>query len=299
MTGSAARPVDASALARVRARLALAAQVPWLHEEVARRMGERLGIVRTMPQMVLDWGGETGGGGEVLARAYPAAQRLKVGTAPRTPMPARPRFGWGMFSRRAAVPADDWLAEPDAVQAEAGLVWSNMVLHTQADPLILMQQWHRALRVGGFLMFSTLGAGTLSELRDLYADEGWGSPGAVPIDMHDLGDMLVEVGFADPVMDQETIQLTWSDPQAALAELRGLGGNADPARYRGLRTPGWRRRLSQALASRAHRREDGRVMLSFEIVYGHAFRAASRPRVAAVTHVDLSDMRQMVRAPRS
>jgi hypothetical protein len=29
------------------------------------------------------------------------------------------------------------------------------------------------------------------------------------VDMHDLGDMLVQAGFADPVMDQETLTLTW------------------------------------------------------------------------------------------
>jgi malonyl-CoA O-methyltransferase len=28
---------------------------------------------------------------------------------------------------------------------------------------------------------------------------------AALVDMHDLGDMLVEAGFADPVMDQETL----------------------------------------------------------------------------------------------
>ncbi|MFM1856294.1 MAG: putative biotin synthesis protein BioC [Pseudomonadota bacterium] len=299
MIGSDARPVDILALERLRRRLASAAQVPWLHEEAARRMGDRLGIVRMTPQTVLDWGGAVGGGGEVLARAYPSAQRLTVGTAPRTPVATGKRFGWGLFARRAPAHAVRWLAEHDAVQAQAELVWSNMALHVRADPQPLMQQWHRALRVGGFLMFSTFGAGTLQELRDLYADEGWGSPGSVPIDMHDLGDLLVEVGFADPVMDQETVQLTWPDPHAALAELRGMGANVDPTRHQGLRTPRWRDHLHAALARRARERPDGRVVLSFEIVYGHAFRAESRPRVSAVTHVDLADMRQMMRAPRS
>ena len=58
--------------------------------------------------------------------------------------------------------------------------------------------------------------------------------------MHDLGDMLVQAGFADPVMDQEMLTLTWPDAEALLAELRALGGNADPARCAGLRTPRWR-----------------------------------------------------------
>ncbi len=94
--------------------------------------------------------------------------------------------------------------------------------------------------------------------------------------MHDLGDMLVQAGFADPVMDQETITLTWDSPQALLAELRSLGGNASPLRCAGLRTPRWRARLLRPWNERAG--ADGRLALAFEVVYGHAFKAAPRPR---------------------
>jgi len=112
--------------------------------------------------------------------------------------------------------------------------------------------------------------------------------------MHDLGDMLLEAGFADPVMDQEIVTLTWADGAAALAELRTLGGNADPQRCAGLRTPRWRRRLEQALRDAAAG-PDGRVRLSFEIVYGHAFRPLARPRVEAETRLPLDELRAMVR----
>ena len=78
-------------------------------------------------------------------------------------------------------------------------------------------------------MFSCLGPGTLRELRALYQRLGWPAPTPDFIDMHDLGDMLVHAGFADPVMDQETLTLQLADmPQALLAELRSLGGNAAP-----------------------------------------------------------------------
>ena len=76
--------------------------------------------------------------------------------------------------------------------------------------------------------------------------------------MHDLGDMLVEAGFADPVMDQETITLTWPSGEALLAELRQLGGNVDPRRFAGLRTPRWRSRLAEALEARGRRRTAAR-----------------------------------------
>jgi methylmalonyl-CoA mutase cobalamin-binding domain/chain len=39
-----------------------------------------------------------------------------------------------------------------------------------------------------------------------------------------------------------------------------------------------------------------RPALAFEIVYGHAFRPAPRPRLAAETQVDLEDMRSILRS---
>jgi malonyl-CoA O-methyltransferase len=159
-----------------------------------------------------------------------------------------------------------------------------------------MSQWHRALAVDGFLMFSTLGPGTLESLQALYRRQGWPRPFAAFVDMHDLGDMLVHAGFADPVMDQEQITLTWPTAEALLGELRGLGGNVDPLRHPGLRTPRWRARLQGALAETAD--ASGRIGLTFELVYGHAFKPAPRPRLAGQTSVPLDDMRAMIRSGR-
>jgi malonyl-CoA O-methyltransferase len=114
--------------------------------------------------------------------------------------------------------------------------------------------------------------------------------------MHDLGDMLVHAGFAEPVLDQETLTLRWKDADTLLAELRLLGGNAAPDRFRGLRTPAWRRRLLAALAERSA--ADGSIGLSVEVAYGHGFKAAPRLRADEPVAVSLADMRAMVRRPR-
>jgi malonyl-CoA O-methyltransferase len=172
-----------------------------------------------------------------------------------------------------------------------------MMLHAVPDPPRLFKRWHDLLTVDGFVMFSCLGPGSLAELRDLYARLHWGLPGAPFVDMHDLGDMLLEAGFADPVMDQETLTLQWESPSALLGELRTLGGNASAARRPGLRTPRWRDRLLRELESM--RNSEGKLALSFEIAYGHAFKAAPRLRADEPTKVSLEDMRAMVRSRRT
>ena len=291
--------LDPRALDRAWARLAALPAPPWLHAEIARRMSERLSIVKQVPVHVFDWWSELGGGAPLLAQAYPKATVTGV-LRPESTVPS------GAAAESAAIAATPawrrWLglgasgpraiAQSAVPPAQAQLVWSNMSLHWAQDAPTLMREWQRALVVDGFLMFTTLGPGTLVTLRDLYRAHGWGTPYAPWTDMHDLGDMLVEAGFADPVMDQETLRLTWSSPRAALAELRTLGMNTDTARCAGLRTPRWRDRLLAALGAQVD--SQGRVVLEFEIVYGHAFKPVPRVKLAAQTEVGLDDMKSML-----
>jgi malonyl-CoA O-methyltransferase len=291
------RPVQPQALAHIARRLGRADHAPWLHAEVARRMAERLGVVRLQPRAVIDWWSFSGGAQALLRQAYPQAGMLRVEVDDallERGRRAAPAAWWS--PRRWAGPALAWAGPQQVDAGSAQLLWSNMMLHLVADPVALLQQWHRALAVDGFLMFSTLGPGSLLGLREAYARQGWPAPYAPFVDMHDLGDMLVRAGFADPVMDQETLTLTWPDAAALLRELRGLGGNAHPGRMPGLRTPRWRQRLCSAL--QALQGGDGRLRLDFEVVYGHAFRGAPKPRVAPQTTVALEDLRAMARSPR-
>lgn len=297
---AAAARLDAAALRHQGTRLLRQPQVPWLHEEAARRMADRLPLVKLQPASLLDWSGPLGGSTTLLQAAYPQAAHLRQ-VVPPVAGPAAPASqsppstgGWWPWRRRRGPQAEPVVAA-DVHAGDAELLWSNMLLQAVDDLPGLLGRWQQALAVDGFLMFSTLGPGSLTSLRALYQARGWGEPFAAFVDMHDLGDMLVQAGFADPVMDQELLTLSWPDGDAALRELRSLGGNVALSRHVGLRTPRWRRQLAQALVAGA---PDGRPTLQFELVYGHAFKAAPRHRVAAQTAVPLDDMRSMVRQPR-
>jgi malonyl-CoA O-methyltransferase len=294
---AATRAIDAHAVETVLRRLSRADSAPWLHTEVARRMAERLSIVKLQPAQVLDWWGFLGGGGPLLAKAYPRARRVVAEPAAllqRHNTEAQAMPWWS--PRRWRGERAQVVAETDVAPGTAQLLWSNMALHAAVDPLAVMKRWHRAMAIEGFVMFSCFGPDTLKELRALYRRLGWPTPAASFVDMHDLGDMMVQAGFADPVMDQEQISLSWADPASMLKELRALGGNAAPDRAPGLRTPRWRARLVSELAALAG--VDGRPRLSFEIVYGHAFKPVPRARMDAQTVVPLDDLRAMVRTHR-
>jgi malonyl-CoA O-methyltransferase len=115
--------------------------------------------------------------------------------------------------------------------------------------------------------------------------------------MHDWGDMLVEAGFAEPVMDMERITLTFSSPAHLLAELRGLGRNLHPQRFAGLRGRQWHAELQAQINQRLpDPAQPGRLRLGFEIIYGHAFKPAPRMAVRPQTSVSLDDFRSALRS---
>jgi malonyl-CoA O-methyltransferase len=290
-----ARRLDPVAVQASLRRLARASEPPWLHGEVARRMGEKLEVILHQPERVIDWWSALGASGALLEKAYPKARQLRV--EPDATWLARSRESsqraWWQASRWTGGAIDVRLAT-DHIEPGAGLVWANMMLHAVVDPSALIERWQGLLRVDGFVMFSCLGPGTLRELRSLYTRLGWPAPTPGFVDMHDLGDMLVQAGFADPVMDQETLTLTWPDARALLKELRSLGGNTAPDRIEGLRTPRWRARLERELD--ALKAPDGTISMSVEVAYGHAFKAAPRLKAGQATTVSLDDMRAMVRS---
>jgi malonyl-CoA O-methyltransferase len=272
-------------------RLHRAARPPWLHGEVARRMVERLALIKTQPQRVHDWWSWLGASGELLAKQYPRATLASVEAfEPRSL--DKPRWWQAAAWRRGP----QTLREAEVPEASTDLLWANMMLHMVPEIEVLLQRWRKLIAADGFLMFSTLGPGSFAELRELYRKAGWPPPLAPLVDMHDLGDMLVHAGFAEPVMDQELITLTYSTPREMLDELRLIGGNAATDRHQGLRTPRWRERLLDALG--VSRDAQGRVRMTLEVVYGHAFCPAPRPRVAAQTEIPVEQMRALMRSSR-
>lgn len=296
--------VDPRAMRRWRERLAGARQQPWLHDEIASRMAQRLPIIRRAPSRALLWPQASASASSLVHAVWPQCECWGI-HEPSVDRPEPQALTWWerctlwLTRRGRRTTASQSIGVNDITPASVDMVWSPLHVHAHANPPDLMRQWLRALTVEGFLMFSTWGPGSLPELRTLYGRRGFGPAMAEWVDMHDWGDLLVQVGFADPVMDQEMLTLTFSTPESALAELRALGGNTHPHRFPGLRSRKWRDGLLEDLRELGRQRADGRIPLSFEVVYGHAFKPQARFAVSAETRVDAEQLRQAARAARS
>lgn len=292
--GPRPQDIDAAALRHQARRLARAGQPPWLHAEVARRMAERLAYIKLQPARVLDTSPALGASAELLRLAYPQADMLWHEADAVLAARAAGDRALNWWRRLRGLSSGQVLALP--ARPEVELLWSNMALHATADLPALLGAWQASVAVGGFVMFSCLGPDSFIELRRLYAGNGWGRTAPDWWDMHDIGDLVLKAGFADPVMDQERLRLTWASPESLLADLRALGGNLAPTRFAGLRGRSWQRRLLAGLDGL--RDAEGRLALTLELVFGHAFKAAPRLAVAAETRVSVEAMRDSLRAGR-
>lgn len=270
----------------------------FLYGEVAQRMMSRLGYIRLSPHAILDAGCGTGANLPLLQEKYRDAAYIGLDHAEALLHQARKLHGASpvrafmdrVTRRGQSAPQfiEGDLAQTGLSPESVDLVWSNLALHWHPRPHDVLAEWRRVLKVDALVMFSCLGPSTLIELREALTDAGLRTQTPAFVDMHDFGDLLIEKGFTDPVMDQEVLTLTYRTPERLLEDVRALGGNPSLHRQAGLVGRQWRTRLLAALE--AKRGDDGLIRLSIEIAYGHAWRAGSRRSSPTETRLSLDSI---------
>ncbi|HEV2622493.1 MAG TPA: malonyl-ACP O-methyltransferase BioC [Frateuria sp.] len=236
-----------------------------LQREVQADLLGRLDFYLQAPERVLDVGAGTGRGTALLKRRYPKAQVIAVDMA--QPMLHAARRHQGLLRPFQRVCGDATaLPLPDR---SVDVLHSNLCFQWIDDLPALFGECVRVLRPGGLLAFSSFGPDTLKELRAAWASVDEHSHVSRFLDMHDVGDAMINAGLRDPVLDVARYTLTYSEPRALLKELKGLGAtHADRARERHLTGKSHYRAM---LAAYEAMRVDGRIPATWEVVTAHAW----------------------------
>jgi len=276
-------PIDLERVRSLFARPERLRNAAFLQREIASRMHERLQLVRLAPQRVVDAGCGNGADLAILQKSYAAAQILGIDASMPMLKTIDGQVAKGGLNRLIGklLPAKSGIdlvcgdfADLPLAASSVELVWSNLALHWHPQPDRVFAEWRRVLRTNGLLMFSSFGPDSLQEVRTAFTDIDL-APHTLPfVDMHDFGDQLVETGFSTPVMDMEKITVTYDDPASLLADVRALGGNPLSTVRKGLLSRSAREKLFAGFEKQ--RRPDGRIGLTFEVIYGHAFKPEAR-----------------------
>ena len=223
----------------------------WLRAEIQERMLDKLSPIKLSPKHILLEPDFSGLNRRAFIRRFPGAQIDTIldpqirGTIP-----------LGVKLKQAlgrALPNSGRLLDRE-VPADAAydLILSNLCLQNLSSPSAWLASSHEHLTEGGLISFAYLGPDTGKELRDAnpQSDQVKTLPGA--LDMHDIGDALVQNRYSDPVMDMEYLYLEYETGQALYEDGLALGLISAGTQVHQLRVP-------------------NPLKITLEIVYGHAW----------------------------
>ena len=235
-------------------------QVDFLTREVAGWLFEGLDdVVRQFPVAV-----------ELGTRSGHLARKLaeKAGTKTVVLMDLSERFLTQQGGLRLV--GDDGL--PPFGDQTIDLFVSNLNFHFINDLPGALIQLNRALKPDGLLLASLFGGDTLTELRECLMEaelemDGGVSPRISPFtDLQDIGGLLQRARFALPVVDMDTLTVTYDSPFKLMKELQMMGeSNILHARKK---TPLSRKTLMRAAEIYVERfaTMDGRIPATFQII---------------------------------
>jgi SAM-dependent methyltransferase len=235
----------------------------FLFEETAERLADRLEDIRRPFPLALDLGCRDGTLGRILAGRKGIERLIGCELSPALAATAG-------ASSPVVVADEEFL--PFA-EGRFDLVVSNLGLHWVNDLPGALVQVRRALRPDGFFCASMLGGHTLAELRRCLMEAeleitGGVSPRASPFaEIRDVGALLQRAGFALPVVDTDTITVTYTDAFALMADLRGMGETNAALNRRKVPT---RRAIFMDAARRyaqTFAEPDGRIPATFEVLW--------------------------------
>ena len=295
---SAPEPIDLALLRKRFDRAAATyADAAVVQREVGNRLLERFDIMRIAPSVVLDVGCGPGTHTSALAARFPDATVIAIDQSSAMVARAAPpvlKQGWlSRLTSGSSTAGNARKGQTRGLVADMSVLplpreyvdvlWSNFALQWANDLPALFAEWNRVLKVGGAMMFTAPGPDTLIELRRAISrDEAVANRYVHRFtDLHDIGDMLVHAGFADPVMDMEVITLEYASAAALWRDLKAQGATSSmQSRSRGLLTPRKLRAIEAALD--AGRINGGPIRIGVEVIYGHAWKVA--PKKTAEGH---------------
>lgn len=254
-------------------------EVAVFQREVATRLLERLELLNMEPRTVLDLGSGTGHCSEALSKRYPKARIVALDLAEAMLHHTRRRFSrWDRFRNKHGFVAGDAEQLPFA-DASFDMLFSNLTVQWCTNLEQTFSEFRRVLKPGGVLFYTTLGPDTLKELRASWAAVDEGVHVNTFLDLHDVGDAMLRARLAEPVIDMEHITLTYRDCMTLMRDLKELGAhNVNPGRNAGLTGP---RTLKAVMAAyEQFRQGDGLLPATYEVIYGHAWRAETETPAA-------------------
>jgi malonyl-CoA O-methyltransferase len=269
----------------------LAQPVSIIAQEIGQRLFDRLDFIRLQPKTILDLGAGFGDFSQLLKKRFPKADIFTVDLVEnRVRFVRKKQSTW--FKRHPHFICAD-VEELPFADNSFDFIFSNLTLPWCRDLPKVFLQAQKILKPEGLFLFSTLGPDTLKELRQSWhysVDTKEQFAADFFIDMHHLGDLLVQTQFADPVMDMEQILFTYRDLKTLFADLKNLDMHllGEKTSQGLIGKTRWKKFLTQYKNFQTNEL----FPVNFEVIYGHAWKVLLEENTGEVS-IPLSSIKKI------
>jgi malonyl-CoA O-methyltransferase len=227
----------------------------WLTSEISERMAQNLPFIKIEPKKILLIGHFDQSTFKYFSEKYPYADIWSD----------QKIFNQRSFLnvinpfKKKKISFLDFENEVEMVNFD--FVWAGPLRQTVESYPQFFLKIGKCLKNQGLMMFNYLGPDTGREYFHLGLEGGHIGP-----DMHEIGDLLIQSSFADPVMNMEYLYLEYENSELLLKDL--LAVHDSDRHFVNVQN------LNQQLT--AMKKENEKMVLTMEVVYGHAWKVPKK-----------------------
>ena len=234
----------------------------FLQNEIANRLSEKLKVISIKPQTIIDLGSGTGLLSNKTAEIFPNANLICVDFAQQSLL---------KNSQNLKVCANAY--ELPFASNSVDFIVSNLMMQWCPDLKTLFNECFRVLKPQGLFLFTTFGPDTLKELKRSWSAVDSSAHVNNFIDMHDIGDQMLQSGFQSPIMEMENITLTYEKVIDLMHDLKSIGAQNVSNRSKTLTG---KTKFKKMIEMYESYRSDGKLPATYEVIYGHAWKNEKR-----------------------
>ena len=230
----------------------------FLQSEIANRLTEKLKVISIKPQTIIDLGSGTGLLSNKTAEIFPNANLICVDFAQQSLLenPQNLKVCANAYELPFASNSVDFIV-------------SNLMMQWCPDLKALFNECFRVLKPEGLILFTTFGPDTLKELKRSWSAVDSSAHVNNFIDMHDIGDQMLQSGFQSPIMEMENITLTYEKVLDLMHDLKSIGAQNVGSRSKALTG---KTKFKKMIEMYESYRSDGKLPATYEVIYGHAWK---------------------------
>ncbi|WP_428095888.1 malonyl-ACP O-methyltransferase BioC [Candidatus Thioglobus sp.] len=229
----------------------------FLQKEIALRLDAKLNVITTNSAVVLDLGAGTGLLSQHLQKRFPESQLICLDFAQNS-------LKNNHSTHKVCADANQLPLADNSVD----IVISSLMLQWCPDLSQIFSEIHRVLKNNGLILFSTFGPDTLKELKKSWSAVDNAAHVNTFTDMHDIGDQMLQNGFQSPVMEMQTLTLTYQSVIDLLKDLKAIGAQSVKTRSKSLTG---KDKFQLMIKMYESYRTDGKLPATYEVIYGHAW----------------------------